>query len=334
MTPNDPNTRLLLVDIDRALLRTELARETFWAALGHDFRATLRAMSAPPAARQAAFAHIATPPVDLLPLCPEGAAQVSEAVANGRTVTLFSEADQSLVDGLANRLGLSGRHYGLEPGLRNSRAEVEQALLRQTPAAFDLLPGPLTGSILRGAATLQIEAVCQSALASLVKELRPHQWAKNLLLLLPLIAAQMLFSPALFSVLVAMLAFSAGASAIYVVNDLLDLEADRLHPQKRFRPIAAGTLPIGQAMRVSIAAAVTAVVLAALVAPMVAGLVVTYMLISLVYSLRLKSLRWIDLGALVVLYVLRVGAGAVAAGVGVSPWLGAAVAFTFRLALP
>jgi len=329
MDPDDTSARPLLVDIDRALMRTELARESFWVALGRDFRATLRAMPAPPATRQAAFANIAAPPVDLLPLCPEVAARVTEAVAAGRTVTLFSGAGQSPVDALANRLGLSGMHFGLEPGLRDSRAEVEQAMLHNAPVAFDLLSGPLTGSVVRGAATLHVEAANPWPFASLVKELRPHQWAKNLLLLLPLISAQMLFSPALFPVLVAMLAFCAGASAIYVVNDLLDLEADRLHPQKRFRPIAAGTLPIGNATRVSIGAALMAVILAALVSPMVAGLVVTYMLISLVYSLHLKSLRWIDLGALVALYLLRVGAGAVAAGVGVSPWLGASVAFIF-----
>ena len=163
--------------------------------------------------------------------------------------------------------------------------------------------------------------------ASLVKELRPHQWAKNGLLLLPLIAAQMLFSSALFPVLVAILAFSAGASAIYAINDLLDLRVDLQHPQKLFRPIASGALPIRIAIRSSLVAVILAVLLGAAAGPMVAVLVAVYMLTSLIYSLRLKSLRWVDLVTLVSLFSLRVAAGAVAAGIAVPPWLALSVAF-------
>lgn len=324
------NAAPLLVDVDHALLCTELPREAFWAALGHDFNATLRAVFTSGAtSRQAKLAVISDLQVNLLPLCPKGVEKITKAVDEGRTVTLFSAADQSLVEALAGRLGLGGDHLGVQAGLRENRTEVEQAVLHQSPAGFDLLCGPRTSDPLYAAATSAEDVAFRWSAASLVKELRPHQWAKNGLLLLPLIAAQMLFSPALFPVLLAILAFSAGASAIYGINDFLDLSADRQHPQKRFRPVAAGALPIRIAFRSSLVAAGLAIVLGGLADPRVAGLVVFYMLLSLIYSLHLKSRRWVDLGALVALFLLRVAAGAVAAGVAVSPWLALSVAFFF-----
>src|SRR5690606_37074862 len=78
-----------------------------------------------------------------------------------------------------------------------------------------------------------------------LRALRIHQWSKNLLLFVPLLAAHRVFDTgALAATLVAFLAFSLGASATYLVNDLLDLDADRRHPRKRLRPFAAGTLPL------------------------------------------------------------------------------------------
>lgn len=321
----------LLVDIDRCLMRTEMARESFWAAMGRDFSATMRQVSAPVAVRQAAFARIANLAIDLLPLDPEITAQVNQARADGRDVTLFAAADQSLVDALAERLNLSGTHFGLQPGTRDTRTAVETAMQSATTAPFNLISGPLTGPALRAAAARDTNTSRPQSPRSLIKELRPHQWVKNGLLLLPLIAAQTLFSPALLPVLLSVVAFCAGASAIYIVNDLLDLEADRLHPTKRNRPIASGALPTGTAYRTSIIAATIAVLLAAAAGPLVAVVVVVYMLTSLVYSLRLKRLRWVDLGTLVGLYCLRMVAGAVAAGVAVSPWLWAFVAATFLI---
>ena len=79
---------------------------------------------------------------------------------------------------------------------------------------------------------------------ALLKAIRPHQWVKNILLLLPLLAAHRFDSGSLMLALLGMVAFSAAASSIYVVNDLVDLEADRLHPKKCKRPFASGTVPL------------------------------------------------------------------------------------------
>jgi 4-hydroxybenzoate polyprenyltransferase len=135
------------------------------------------------------------------------------------------------------------------------------------------------------------------------------------------------------AVCLAAVAFSLGASSIYVLNDLLDLEADRIHPEKRFRPIAAGRLPIAASMRISAVLALLAVGLGLAVSPLVALMTLAYMAGSLTYSLWLKKWRWLDLLALTGLFLLRLLTGAVAAGTPVTPdWLAWGFVVFFALA--
>lgn len=156
---------------------------------------------------------------------------------------------------------------------------------------------------------------------SLVKALRPHQWVKNVLLLLPLIAAHQFNLAAFVPVFWGILAFSAAASSIYIVNDLLDLEADRLHATKHKRPFASGAVPIHVGMFTCVALAAIALGVAALINPLFLGVVVIYMALSLAYSLRLKRLRWIDIATLAGLYTIRVLAGAAAVEVNVTIYM-------------
>lgn len=155
----------------------------------------------------------------------------------------------------------------------------------------------------------------QWQLRDLVKALRPHQWVKNVLLLLPVIAAHDFTFGSLILVLIGIAGFSAAASAIYVVNDLLDLEADRLHPTKCKRPFAAGTVPIGVGMATCLGLILLALLIGAALGPTYLGVIVVYMLLSLAYSLKLKRMRWVDIATLASLYTLRVVAGAAASQV-------------------
>ena len=156
------------------------------------------------------------------------------------------------------------------------------------------------------------------AAKSLLKALRPHQWVKNVLLVLPMIAAHDFTLATLGLVLLGMVSFSAGASAIYIVNDLLDLEADRLHPTKCNRPFAAGTVPLGVGMLACIALITGALGVGALLGPAFVVVVALYMLLSLAYSLKLKRMRWVDIATLASLYTMRVVAGAAASQVDAS----------------
>jgi 4-hydroxybenzoate polyprenyltransferase len=141
------------------------------------------------------------------------------------------------------------------------------------------------------------------------------------LLLVPLLAAHDFRLATLGLILLGMLAFSAAASCIYIVNDLLDLEADRLHPTKRHRPFASGAVPIPAGMAASALLGLAALGLGAALGPGTLGIVGLYMALSLAYSLRLKRLRWIDIATLAGLYTLRVVAGALAGGVPVTGYL-------------
>ena len=155
-----------------------------------------------------------------------------------------------------------------------------------------------------------------------IRALRPHQWAKNSLLFVPLLAAHRLGdASALADAGLAFLAFCACASAVYVLNDLLDLEADRTHPRKSKRPFASGDLPIGAGLSMVPGLLAVAVIIALLLPPRLGQVLATYFALTSGYSLYLKRFMLIDALTLAGLYTLRIIAGAAAADVPLSFWM-------------
>jgi 4-hydroxybenzoate polyprenyltransferase len=157
---------------------------------------------------------------------------------------------------------------------------------------------------------------------ALFVSLRPHQWLKNLVVLAALVFSKHLFdADALAQALLAFAVFCALAGAVYLVNDLADLERDRLHPAKRMRPLASGELSPNVA-RASAALLFVAALAAAWT--LGAGFLVcalAYPALGLAYSLGLKHVVILDVLAVALGFVLRAVAGAVAIGVHFSPWL-------------
>jgi 4-hydroxybenzoate polyprenyltransferase len=160
-------------------------------------------------------------------------------------------------------------------------------------------------------------------LAALIKELRPHQWAKNALVLVPAALAPGLPNPTLLSRgLLAAFTFSLCASAGYILNDLLDLEADRAHPTKKNRPFASGALPPVLGPPMGIALVVVSFALAYLYLPGKFVLMLAiYLAGTILYSLFLKKQLLIDVLVLAGLYAHRVLSGGVATQLTVSAWL-------------
>ena len=159
-------------------------------------------------------------------------------------------------------------------------------------------------------------------LPPLLRALRPQQWVKNLFVLAPAVFAHRIGEPAAqLASLLAFAAFCAAASAIYLINDVRDREADRNHPLKRHRPIAAGTLSPATALAVALALAAAALASTVALGRLYGAVLVAYIVISLLYSWRLKHLVIVDVMALALGYVLRVEAGAAAIGVAASSWL-------------
>lgn len=165
----------------------------------------------------------------------------------------------------------------------------------------------------------------------LVRLVRPTQWVKNLLVFAALIFSRHLFDPAhLGLAIVAFTSFCALASAAYVWNDVHDAEKDRLHPEKRLRPIAAGRVSVGTASRLAIGLAVVGGMLAIALGPTFLSIAVAYVVLQLAYTSVLKNLVIVDAMAIATGFVLRAVGGGVAIAVDVSPWL---IICTFLLAL-
>jgi 4-hydroxybenzoate polyprenyltransferase/phosphoserine phosphatase len=160
--------------------------------------------------------------------------------------------------------------------------------------------------------------------------LRLQQWLKNLLLFAPLLAAhQFADGKAWVFLLLGFFAFNFAASATYVVNDLLDLDSDRLHPNKRNRPLASGELSIARGLLAVPVLLLLSVMLAFPLGGQFMLCLLCYLTLTTLYSWRLKQLTLVDCMTLAMLYTLRIIAGAAALGMGLSFWLLAFSVFLF-----
>ncbi len=163
-----------------------------------------------------------------------------------------------------------------------------------------------------------------------IKAIRVHQWLKNLLIFLPVLASHRLFEPHAVAVsLLAFLSFGLCASGVYVLNDLLDLESDRKHPRKRLRAFAAGVLPINQGLLAAPTLTLAGFALAWIIGPSFFMVILGYYALTLAYSLRLKRVVMVDVILLAALYTIRIIAGTVAISAPLSFWLLAFSMFVF-----
>lgn len=165
---------------------------------------------------------------------------------------------------------------------------------------------------------------------ALLRALRPLQWSKNLFVLAAIGFAagdhtvRQPDGADLVRVLVALVAFCLASSAVYLVNDILDVERDRLHPEKRKRPIAAGELGVGAALTLCGLCAATSLALGLVAGaggPAVTGVLVGYMVLQGAYSLKLKHVVLVDAFCIAGGFLLRVEAGGLAAQAEISHWL-------------
>ena len=167
---------------------------------------------------------------------------------------------------------------------------------------------------------------------NILKILRPHQWVKNTFIFIPLFFGGSLFVMAAWtSSLVAFVAFSFAASAIYSINDIVDVEADKKHPKKCKRPIAAGLVSKRQASLLAIILAIAALALPFLLNNWMLSVVIAlYLAMNLCYCIRLKHYAIIDVCLVALGFVMRIVAGGVATDIVLSRWI---VMMTFLLTL-
>jgi decaprenyl-phosphate phosphoribosyltransferase len=180
--------------------------------------------------------------------------------------------------------------------------------------------------------TAQVGGPPKNLASGIVKALRPRQWVKNLLVLVaPLFALggdfQYDYRDVLIKVGIAFVAFSLAASSIYLINDARDVQADRQHPTKRFRPIAAGVVPEWLAYTLAVALAVASLVISWFTTPNLALVIAIYLVIQLAYCFGLKHQAVLDICIVSSGFLIRAIAGGAAAGIPLSQWFLLVMAF-------
>lgn len=294
--------RTLVIDLEGALLRSELLMEALFsspgrmlARFGAGGRPGMAALTSILAQARIDYAH--------LPYEPDVLNQALAARARGEKIYLVAGRFANHAAGIAAHLGFDGvvTPADLAGGneLPFDRGTIERIDGRASNSA----------------------SLKTSTLKTWAKALRVYQYAKNTLVFVPAVTAHQLNLATLGYAMLAFLAFSACASGAYLMNDLLDLSADRQHPTKRHRALAAGDLKISSALLAIPALWLFAVVASLCISPLFLGVLGAYLATTIAYSLVLKRKMLVDVVTLAGLYSLRIIAGAVGVGVMLSEWL-------------
>lgn len=335
----------LVVDLDGTLSRTDTLHEMLLSLMATD---PLKLIHLPGWIREgraglkARLADHGIVPADDLPLNEAVLECVRAAREAGRRTALVSAADHRQVTAVAEATGLFDEAYGSAEG-RNLKGDAKAAFLTDHFGAklFDYIGDsradlPVWRAARRAITVQAGQGLRQAAAAAnpehhhidppesrvraMVRAMRPHQWSKNALLVLPMLASHDLSK--FGAVLLGFAAFCLTASAVYVINDLIDLSADRAHPRKRKRPFAAGELSAVQGLRMAAGLLLGALVIGlATGQPAFLGVLLLYFCATFAYSLWLKRKLLIDVLMLAGLYTVRIIAGGAAASVVLSPWL-------------
>ncbi|MGB7432990.1 MAG: UbiA family prenyltransferase [Ahrensia sp.] len=276
---------------------------------------------------------------------------IVEQRAAGRYTVLATASDSNHAQAIADHLGIFDEVMG-STRTQNLRSAAKAARLQQRfgEAGFDYMGNSVDDIDVFEAARKAIAVapdakarawarrndapmLADEATATLrdyLKMMRLHQWAKNTLIAVPIILDhKVLDFTMVLSVVVAFFAFSFLASAVYIFNDLFDLSMDRKHPTKSRRPLAAGRVPIGSAIRIAIALSATSVVLTLTLAWPFWVVMGIYLFVTTVYSVRAKQWLLVDVLVLAGLYTIRILAGAAATLIEPSFWLLAFSLFFF-----
>jgi 4-hydroxybenzoate polyprenyltransferase len=160
-----------------------------------------------------------------------------------------------------------------------------------------------------------------SLVAAVIASLRPHQWTKNAIVFAALAFSKHLFELDLFlRSTIAFLVFCGLSGTVYLVNDVADIERDRLHPRKRLRPIASGALAPGLATALSVLLGIVSLAVAMRLGPQLAICAGLYLALNLLYSFKLKEIVILDVLSISLGFVLRAAAGSLVIAVPVSEW--------------
>lgn len=335
----------LVLDLDRTLIRTDLLHENVFAFLKRNpfgiFLIVLWALGGRACLKQR-LARAVSVDVDELPVNEELVAYATAQKEKGREIVLATAADSLLAMRIARRFPFIDKTLASD-GETNMKGPVKaEHLAALFPQGFvyagDSRADLAVWKVSQGAVLVETGAGVARAAEKLapvearfdrpaklriwLKAVRPHQWAKNALVFLPLmLGGKMLDSAAWANAGLAFLALGILASSTYLLNDLWDIADDRRHWSKRDRPLASGRLAISEAIVAIPVALAVSLALASLLGPGVLVVLLAYLALTCAYSFAIKRKPILDAFTLAVLFTLRLVLGAVAVGVVASPWL-------------
>lgn len=348
--PIDPR-RPLIVDMDGSLVRSDTSLECVLALARRPLallRALLGAAHGRARAKQALAAAAELDPAQL-PYHADLLAYLREAQTAGRVLVLATGADRRVADAVAQHLdlfdavlasngtvNLTGKaklaairaHVGEDfTYVGNSRQDL--AVWQEATAGVCVNAPARVARAAAAATTIEHTFPAEPGwLRPLVRAIRPHQWAKNLLIFVPLVAARAIGDwHGWAAALLMFVAFCCTASGIYLVNDLCDLAADRSHPRKCRRPFASGALPLHIGLMAAPLLLLGGIALGTAVGAV--SVMLCYAALSFAYSFWLKAFALVDVFLLAALYGLRLLGGGAASGYPVSLWLLAFSSFLF-----
>ena len=345
----------LYVDLDGTLVATDLLWESLLAVVrAHPAHAVLAPLWLLKGRSdlKAFLADRVVVDAAHLPYRPELLAYLHEEKKRGRRLVLATATDERIARAIADHLGIFDGVIASSRGFNcKGEAKLRAVMADSHPHGFDYVGDskadlPLWKTARQGMVVSSNRAVLRAAAGvceptrvfdpstnrarAMLKALRPHQWVKNLLVVVPVILAHKLLDLAyVIPALVALAAFCVSASAVYLINDLLDIPADRQHHKKRHRPLAAGTLEIPVALFMTFILLLTAGALCLALPLTFSGLLLSYLILTTSYSLVLKRKLMVDVICLAGLYTVRILAGGQATTLPISPWMLAFSTFFF-----
>lgn len=337
----------LCVDLDGTLIKTDLLLESFLTLFKRNplylFMCCWWLLCGGRAHLKAEIASRVTLDASLLPYNPAMIQLLQEARQQGRRLYLCTAADQRLAQGVAEHLDCFDGVFASNGHINLSSRRKAEALSREFGAgSFDYCGNALAdlavwkearraivvgGTRLARAASqvntdIRLFEHSTFSLKKVLKAMRVYQWVKNVLIFVPLLTShQFVELAAVIPTLIAFVSFSLCASSVYLLNDMLDLDADRRHERKRNRPFAAGDLALSGGIVLMLGLLAGALGLALLLPPKFMLVLACYYLLTLAYSFVLKKMMLVDVFALASLYTSRVMAGGAAAAIPLSSWL-------------
>ncbi|MEQ1698341.1 MAG: UbiA family prenyltransferase [Hyphomicrobiaceae bacterium] len=296
--------------------------------------------------RSAMKAHMASLAIygKALPLRADFLAYLEAEKAAGRELHLATAADQSVADAIAGRVGLFTSAIGSSDGVNLKGRRKMEALARKFPNGFSYAGNDRADlriwSVAESMVFVNVDRATKGKamrlgkpverdfprealpLKTWLRAIRIHQWSKNVLLFVPLLLAHKYDDvPSVLTVLAGFVALGCVASGTYLINDLSDLDADRMHKSKCNRPLASGAISAGAGFVTALILIVGGLASSVMIAQAFAVTVGAYICLTLAYSLHFKKVPMVDVFVLGMLYTLRILMGMMLIGAQPSPWL-------------